>query len=158
MAHASRLGQLFDVTYGSFTEKILPSKVNKFLHALNRNESFFNIKLGLSTFMSNLFSYLDLTKDLTLLSSLIYAAYRIFESFIGYEQSVIGVFAVSISAPLLLYGFFVAFSRDIGLVLGLRNKLSKWSHFLLSQLSIVFCFLLPVILILQKAEREKKQM
>ena len=75
--------KLFDVTYGSFTEKILPSKANKFLHVLNRNELFFNIKLGLSTFMSNLFSYLDLTKDLTLLSSLIYAAYRIFESFIG---------------------------------------------------------------------------
>eukprot|EP00092_Neocalanus_flemingeri_P030719 GFUD01033355.1.p1 GENE.GFUD01033355.1~~GFUD01033355.1.p1 ORF type:complete len:1385 (-),score=220.06 GFUD01033355.1:127-4281(-) len=148
--------KMFDVVYGSITDKILPNKINCFLHRIQRNSTFVKVTTILKMSSSLVMFYLDLVKDVILLILLFNASQGIFGNHFGYEQSVIAVYFVSIVMPILLYGIFIAVSVNASKLFGLKEHLTRRERLAFSLGSVAFSVLVPGTLMIYKMEKERR--
>ena len=120
----SQLMKIYDSAYGSIGDKILPKKVKDLLHQTSKNSFVQKVQRIISFIKTSFFFYYDLAQEFFLLVSItsgIPLVYWISPEFFDSEHFIVLSFLISVFLPIYLFSVHLAYSSNLGLVLGYQD-------------------------------------
>ena len=154
----SQLMKIYDSAYGSIGDKILPKRAKNLLHQSSKISVIQKVQRIFNFIKTSFFFYYDLAQEFFLLISItsgIPLVYWISPEYFDSEHFIVLSFLISVFLPIYLFSIHLAYSSNLGLVLGYQD-MSLHAKAFYKTCCCLISPLVPMILFFKVDQKEKE--